>query len=111
MKKQKKKLNLYQKFALAMIALGLFPMLVLSTLLSNTMLASYRRSLQANYEQAAAHITSRVESMLSVYDTASHLAYQRGIIPIMTVSDRSFPENSMLLKSVMRPGNRKWHSF
>ena len=84
MKKQKKKLNLYQKFALAMIALGLFPMLVLSTLLSNTMLASYRRSLQANYEQAAAHITSSVESMLSVYDNASQLAYQY-------MSSQSFP--------------------
>ncbi len=75
-KKNNRKLNLYQKFALAMIALGLFPMLILSTFLINTMLESYRQSLQANYEQAAIHVSSSVENMLSVYDNALKMAYQ-----------------------------------
>lgn len=75
-KSRKRKLNLYQKFALAMIALGLFPMLILSTFLINTMLESYRKSLQANYEQAAIHVSSSVENMLSVYDNALKMAYQ-----------------------------------
>lgn len=77
MKKLKNlKLNMYQKFAVAIIALGLFPMLVFSTVIVNIMLESYRKSLQANYEQAAIHVSSSVENMLSVYDNASKLAYQ-----------------------------------
>lgn len=74
--KKKKKLNLYQKFVLVMIALGLFPMLILSTFILNSMLDSHRESLRANYEQAAIHISSSVENMLTVYDNASKLAYQ-----------------------------------
>lgn len=74
--KKKKKLNLYQKFVLVMIALGLFPMLILSTFILNSMLDSLRESLRANYEQAAIHISSSVENMLTVYDNASKLAYQ-----------------------------------
>lgn len=76
MEKKKKKLNLYEKFVLVMIALGLFPMLILSTFILNSMLASHKESLRANYEQAAIHISSSVENMLTVYDNASKLAYQ-----------------------------------
>lgn len=68
--------NLYQKFALAMIALGLFPMLILSTVIINRMLDGQRDVLQTNYKQAAFHAASSVENMLSVYDNASKLCYQ-----------------------------------
>ena len=50
--------NLYQKFALAMITLGLFPMLILSTVMINRMLEGQREALQANYKQAAFHALS-----------------------------------------------------
>ena len=65
MKSGKKRINvnLYHKFALAMILLGLFPMLVLSTFMMNHMLKEYRNSLAQNYEQAAIHISSSVENM------------------------------------------------
>lgn len=68
--------NLYQKFALAMITLGLFPMLILSTVMINRMLEGQREALQANYKQAAFHALSSVENMLSVYDNGSKLCYQ-----------------------------------
>ncbi len=74
--KRKLTVSLYHKFALAMILLGLFPMLVLSTFTMNHMLEEYRSALSANYEQAAIHISSSVENMLTVYDSASKSAYQ-----------------------------------
>lgn len=76
MEKKKRKLNLYQKFVLVMIALGLFPMLILSTFVVNSILDSHRESLRANYEQAAFHIASSVDNMLTAYDNASKLTYQ-----------------------------------
>ena len=68
--------NLYQKFALAMITLGLFPMLLLSTVMINRMMEGQRETLRANYEQAIFHAVSSVENMLSIYDNASKLCYQ-----------------------------------
>lgn len=78
MKKEKRRIgiSLYHKFALAMILLGLFPMLVLSTFMMNGMLEEYRKSLVANYEQAAIHFSSSVDNMLAVYDNAAKYAYQ-----------------------------------
>lgn len=78
MKKKRiyRKKNLYQKFALVMIILGLLPMLILSTFIVNSMIKGYRQSMQANYEQAARHMTSSVENMLISYNTASKMAYQ-----------------------------------
>lgn len=75
-KRNKINLNMYQKFAVVIAALGLFPMLIFSTFIVNIMLENYRKSLQTNYEQAAIHISSSVENMLSVYDNASKMAYQ-----------------------------------
>ncbi len=68
-------LNLYHKFALAMILLGLFPMLILSTFMMNLLLEEYESALSDNYQQAAIHISSSVENMLSVYNDASKSAY------------------------------------
>lgn len=73
--KKKKNLNLYHKFALAMILLGLFPMLVLSTFMMNAILEEYESALSENYKQAAIHISSSVENMLSVYNSASKSVY------------------------------------
>lgn len=75
-KRRKIKLNMYQKFAVAIAALGLFPMLIFSAVIVNIMLENYRKSLQANYEQAAIHVSSSVENMLSVYNNASKMVYQ-----------------------------------
>ena len=50
-------------------------MLVLSTFMMNHMLKEYRNSLAQNYEQAAIHISSSVENMLSVYNNASKSVY------------------------------------
>ena len=68
--------NLYQKFALAMIALGLFPMLLLFTVMINRMMEGQREVLRANYEQAIFHALSSVDNMLAIYDNASKLCYQ-----------------------------------
>ena len=76
MKRKKRKWSLYQKFALVMILLGLFPMLILSTFIVNRMMEGYRQSMEANYEQAAIHMSSSVENMLVSYDSASKTAYQ-----------------------------------
>ncbi len=73
--KRKMNLNLFHKFALAMILLGLFPMLILSTFVMNTILEEYENALADNYQQAAIHISSSVENMLSVYNNASKSAY------------------------------------
>ena len=74
--KKRCKLNMYQKFAVVIVALGLVPMLIFSTFIVNIMLENYRTSLQANYEQAAIHVSSSVENMLSVYNSASKMVYQ-----------------------------------
>lgn len=73
---KRKRLNLYQKFALVMIILGLLPMLVLSTFIVNRMMEGYHQSMQSNYEQAALHMASSVENMLHSYNSASQIAYQ-----------------------------------
>ncbi len=73
---KRKKLNLYQKFALVMVALGLFPILVLVTFIFNSIMENYQVSLQENYKQAAIYMCSSVENMLTIYDNASTLLYQ-----------------------------------
>lgn len=69
-------INLYYKFAMAMILLGFFPMLVLSTFMINGMLDEYRIALVANYEQVGSHFSSSIDNMLSVYDNAAKYVYQ-----------------------------------
>lgn len=68
--------NLYCKFAIAMILLGIFPMLVLSTFMLNHMLDEYKAALVVNYEEAGSHFSSSIDNMLSVYDSAAKYVYQ-----------------------------------
>lgn len=75
MKKCLQNMTLFQKFAAAMILLGLIPMLILSVFISNKMIREYRRALEIQYEQAAYYIGSSMETMLSAYNTISQMSY------------------------------------
>ncbi|MDO4293012.1 MAG: histidine kinase [Eubacteriales bacterium] len=107
-KKLFRHLNLYHKFALAMIALGLFPMLILTTVMSNRMLEGYREALEENYEQAAVHAASSVENMLSVYDNASKLSYQYNFGEGTVYEDYTDYDNlrRVLTGEIYEPGER-----
>lgn len=73
--KQSKGLNLYQKFALTIIFIGLVPMLVLSTFIANSMIRDYGAALRSQYEQAAGYVNSSLESMLDNYNNISKMPY------------------------------------
>ncbi len=69
-------LSLYRKFALAILSLGLIPMFVIFPLLIRQSMTGNIRSIRSNYEQAAGHIASSTENVLSVYDNISKIMYQ-----------------------------------
>lgn len=73
--KKLRDMNLYQKFFLAIILLGLFPMLILSTVILNYMFEEYGNSLRSNYEQAAAFVNDSVDSALESYNGISKMPY------------------------------------
>lgn len=75
LKKGKKSLNLFQKFCLVIVMTGLFPMLILSTVMMNRMLKEYGNSLKGNYEQAAAYVNDSVEDMLETYNGIVKMPY------------------------------------
>jgi len=68
-------LNLYQKFALAIIVLGILPMSLVANFLVRNMTTQYQKALEANYEQAAEHCSSSLENLISVYDNVSKMIY------------------------------------
>lgn len=70
-----KNLNLYKKFTLTIIIIGLVPMMVLSTFIANRMIRDYRDALRAQYEQAAAYLTESLESMFDTYNNISKMPY------------------------------------
>lgn len=67
--------NLYQKFTLVIICIGLVPMGVLSTVIMNRMFKEYGESLKANYEQAATYINSGIDNMMDSYNDISKMPY------------------------------------
>ena len=75
MKKWIKKLNLYQKFTITIIIIGLIPMMILSTFIANKMIRNYRSALSSQYEQAALYLSGSLESMLDTYNTISKMPY------------------------------------
>ncbi|MDL2301506.1 sensor histidine kinase [Lachnospiraceae bacterium OttesenSCG-928-D06] len=72
---RQKKLNLYQKFTLTIIIIGLIPMVILTTFIANQMIQGYREALYEQYEQAASYVASSLESMLDSYNTISQIPY------------------------------------
>ena len=68
-------MSLYQKFALAIASLGLFPVLLVFPFLINRALQNNIGSINTNYQQAAYHISSTIENVISAYDTASQVIY------------------------------------
>ncbi len=70
-----RKLNLYQKFTITIIVIGLIPMTVLSTFIANKMIRDYRSALSSQYEQAALYLSGSLESMLETYNTISKMPY------------------------------------
>ena len=70
-----KHFNLYHKFALTMILLGLLPMLLLATFIANKMIRDYSRALSAQYDQASEYVLSSMESVFDNYNTISKMPY------------------------------------
>ncbi len=68
-------LNLYQKFTLVIICVGLIPMSLLSTLIVNRMFKEYGDSLRANYEQATVYVNTGIDNMLEGYNGISKMPY------------------------------------
>ena len=60
---------------LAIIVIGLVPVVILSTFLANRMIEEYRKALRSNYEQAADYVAGSLETMLDTYNTASKMPY------------------------------------
>ncbi|MCR5715404.1 MAG: sensor histidine kinase, partial [Lachnospiraceae bacterium] len=76
LKKRLQNLSMYKKFALAILSLGLIPMLVIFPLLIRQAMTGNLQSIRSNYEQATGHISSTTENALSVYDNVSKIMYQ-----------------------------------
>ncbi len=70
-----KHFNLYHKFALTMILLGLLPMLLLTTFIANRMIRDYTKALSIQYEQASEYVLSGMETVLDSYNTISKMPY------------------------------------
>lgn len=69
-------LGLFYKFAGVILIVGLFPMLILATFVSNKMMKQYEESVRSNYEQAVAYLGSSLESLLSSYNNITKTIYQ-----------------------------------
>lgn len=67
--------SLYHKFAVAIILIGLVPMMLLSTFITNHMIEEYRNALSTQYEQAAGYVSSSLSSMFETYNTISKMPY------------------------------------
>lgn len=68
-------LNLYQKFTLVIICVGLIPMGMFSTVIMNRMFKEYGESLKSNYEQAVFYMNSGIDNMLEAYNDISKMPY------------------------------------
>ncbi len=68
-------LNLYQKFAITIILIGLVPMVILSTFIANNMIRDYREALRSQYEQAAEYVSNSLEVILDSYNSVSKMPY------------------------------------
>ncbi|MGB8451458.1 MAG: histidine kinase [Anaerocolumna sp.] len=75
MKKSEKGLSLYHKFALVIILVGLFPMLMLVTVVTNGMLHDYQVSITSGYEQAARYISASLDKELESINDISKIPY------------------------------------
>lgn len=74
-KKQRKKLGLYQKFALLMIVVALIPMTILTTFIANQMIENYQQSLRKQYDQAAEYLVYGIEELIESYNGILKLTY------------------------------------
>ncbi len=75
MKRFLRNLTLFQKFAAAIILVGLIPMLLLTVFVSGRMVREYNEMLQVQYEQAAYYVSSSLHAMLDSYNTISKIPY------------------------------------
>ncbi len=75
MKKRGRSLNLYQKFTITIIVIGLIPMLFLSTYIANSMIRDYREALRSQYEQAAEYVANSLDVILDSYNSVSKMPY------------------------------------
>lgn len=75
MKRYIQNMTLFQKFAATIILLGLMPMLLLSSFISNHMIRDYKEALEIQYRHAAFYVGSSIETMLNSYNTISQMPY------------------------------------
>ena len=73
--KTKHKWNLYQKFSMVIICVGIIPIAVLSTVILNTMFKEYSRSLKNSYEQNIRYAAYSVESVMDSFNDISKICY------------------------------------
>lgn len=70
------KRSLFFKFVWVILLVGLFPMTLVVTFISNYMRTSYESALRNNYEQAVTYSVFSVENMLNSYDGILKTMYQ-----------------------------------
>lgn len=76
--KKRRQGSLFYKFVMAILFLGLLPMVFLATVVFNQMFSEYEDSLKVNYEQAASHASSTVSNTFESYNNVSKMIYQYG---------------------------------
>lgn len=74
-KKKEFRLGMFHKFTLVILVSGLVPMLILTTVLFRTMLVQYRQVITDTYQQAVISVGSRIDNMLSAYNTITKMPY------------------------------------
>ena len=105
MKKHLKNMTLFQKFAIAIILVGLIPMLILTFFISDIMIQDYRDALKVQYEQEAFYVGNSINTMLDSYNTISKISYYYNYGNELIVNDYRTFDN---LRQIVHAENYAW---
>lgn len=73
--KREVRFSLYQKFALAFLLVGLFPLAVFATVVMDRMMGEYQKSLMTNYEQGAVYVNAGIDMLMDSCNDISKMPY------------------------------------
>lgn len=79
--KRKWRFSLYIKFALVILAVGIVPIALLSTVIQNKMFVEYKRSLTESYEQGLRYSAYSVNALFNRYNDLSKFSYYYNYSP------------------------------